>query len=596
MRAMSRPQTISGDTAALVPWQQSLIHSSNRSQVMGLIESPNAAILIQNLGVLEVYQAVKALGPESAAPVLALMSTEQTRALLDLDVWHEHAFDISDVLLWLTAFRAGGLDCLHKAARALDQEALSLLFRRRLLIVLTPKDDASDQAPLPDWAVEPPEDLSPLVTTPDGRFIIAARLMDEWNEPDGPPIDEEERKAILQLVHELYLEEDWAYVSDMLRGAESDLSSSLEEDALKFRDARLEDLGFPPLARALEIYGPLDPKVLQDEQTGDYPALDQRLPAAYAQPLAQGLFHEAMSGVPDLATVRRIEADLMPMANSALVADGAEPGHVEHLQDTLTRARGYIELALAHETPAGPQRLETAVHRLQVHHLSVLFRVGYTLTVRAARRARALAARSALEQEGLPLARLEEAERVVLDALRAKRPRVSRALDPWVDRLKHGQAPVPLDAAQADEQRPFCQPEDLDAVHGLLNDLEALADAMDARAAQLAAACKAPATVPAEERTAQLFINTAAAHTLLGRAPSLEALAVEDLPGLVEALADPKAAIADTVAAWFGAGEPAVKARVMAGWLALQQSVAGVDPEAVDPRFIEGLLVEAGTR
>lgn len=590
-------QTTSTNVVAMLPWDQTLRRSANRSQVLQLLDAPNAKDLIQGLGPLEVYQAVKELGPHDASPILGLMTRVQVQALLDIDVWHGHCLDISDALIWLSAFRECGIDALIAAARALDQEALSLLLARRLHVTLTQRDDASDQAPIPEWASNPPEELEPLVTTMDGRFIIAARLTDEWGQAEDVPVDEDERKAILQLVSELYRDEDWAYIADMLRAAESDLASTLQEDALRFRDARMDDLGFPPLMRALEVYGMLNADQLETPSTTEYPLLEDVLPARYAAAFAQGLFHEAMSRLDNPRDVRRIEGDLVPLANAALVADGAEPGAIEQLKDTLMRARGYIELALAHGVQGTEAILETAVHRLASHHVTVLFRVGYTLTVKAATRARALAALDCFEQDGLPMGRLEESERMSLDGLRAKRPRFCEALAPLSSEL-HGGASVSawrLDAAAAEEPRAFAQASDLDAVNVMLSDLEGLSLALHARRAELGTASEGDANLPAEERTAQVFITTAAAQVLLGHSATVAPVKSSELAALAELLKDDAfegAKVLEAVSSWFEAGPDAIARRVRIGLEDLAEVLQPLAGTEIEPRFLSGLLVQ----
>ena len=70
----------------------------------------------------------------------------------------------------------------------------------------------------------------------------------------------------------------------MLRAASSDLTSALEETAYRFRSARLEDLGFPPRERAMEIYGLEDPG--PGASMPDAPVVDLYMPTSYAPPPA----------------------------------------------------------------------------------------------------------------------------------------------------------------------------------------------------------------------------------------------------------------------------------------------------------------------
>jgi hypothetical protein len=594
-RAMSEPGA--PDTVVdLRPWDLALRRAVSRPRALAALEADDARAAVQALGELEVYHAIKSIGAEDATPILALISVEQARTLFDLDVWHRAELDLADVLTWMAAFREAGIGALETAARALDPEALALLFRRRLLITLVPKEDASDPEPLPEWAAEPPDEILPLITTPDGRFIVAARAQDEEAEDEeDEPLDEEERKGVLRLVDELYRTEDFEWVAGLLRLASTDLSSNLHEDAQRFREGRMEDLGFPPLERALEVYGPLDPAVLADPAPLRYPRVEQSLPAAFAAPLSNGLFHAAMRRLDDPRAVSRIEGDLVPLANAALVADGAEPGQLDHLQDTLSRARGYIELALAHGTSAGQaERLETAAQRLAQHHVTTLFRVGYTLTLRAAGRARALVRGGALAAEGDALGLLSDPERHALEALVAKRPRFSEALTPWAAALARGEDPqAPLDEAQQHVTRAFEAPEELAAVEALLRDAEALA----AVAPTLTLEGADEALPPPEERPAQLRLATAAAWALLGQTPGLRPLDADALADLADRLQPPgrfspeaAAAAQAEVAARFGASL-AVARRVTLGLAELAESLWPLVGAPVDPRFVAGVLV-----
>ena len=57
------------------------------------------------------------------------------------------------------------------------------------------------EEPMPDWLADPPEEIEPLIETPDRRYVIAARVLDEETEER---IDEEERKTILDLIDTLH--------------------------------------------------------------------------------------------------------------------------------------------------------------------------------------------------------------------------------------------------------------------------------------------------------------------------------------------------------------------------------------------------------
>ncbi|MEM7679026.1 MAG: DUF6178 family protein, partial [Myxococcota bacterium] len=421
---------------SLKPWDVTLRRA--RTKTADLLERTDLPAVVQSLTPLESYVAVKTLGVADAVPVLAHLQPEQIRALWDMESWQDHRFCVADAVLWLSAFREASIETMQKAAANMDFEAMSALLRRRLLIANKPRDDRSDDDPIPSWLANPSADLEPLMETPDQRFIIAARPQDE-DELIDEPIEEEERKWILQFVRELYQQEDWESVATVLRSAAADLTSTLEEDAYRFRNARLEDLGFPPRGRAMEVYGLLDPQPVPP--LADAPVVELALPATYTSALQQGLFHAAMMGIDDPVLMRRLEGDLVAVANKALVADGVAPGQSEGLQEVLQRLRGYVELALAEGTSPAT-RLEQATMRLRHEHLERLFRIGYTLTVRASGRARRLLQQAVMGggNPELGLKRLSTAEQGVLEALMLRRPRMSGALEPVVEALNRSEA------------------------------------------------------------------------------------------------------------------------------------------------------------
>ena len=443
---------------SLKPWDAALRRA--KTKTTGLLERSDLASYVPSLSPLEAYTAVKELGPSDAPGVLVHFSPEQIQTLWDLEGWHVHRLSVPDVVLWLSSFREGSLEAMQRAAANMDFEALSVLLRRRLLIASKPRDDRSDDDPLPEWLSHPSPDIEPLVETPDGRFIIAARPFDE-DESIDEDVDEEDRKWVLSFVAELYQQEDWESVATVLRSALNDLTTSLEEDAYRFRSGRLEDLGFPPRERAIEIYGLLDPGPASP--LAPAPVVDLPLIAPFVEPLQQGFFHAAMQSITDPAQMRRLEGDLVAVANKALVADGIAPSQTESVQEALRRLRGYIELALV-EGVAPSERLPEATRRLLEDHLERLFRIGYTLTVRAGGRARRLLERPELGDgsRDLALRRLSTAEQGVVEALLLRRPRVSGALEPVVlaqqtiERSTGDEAVTfALDAGAAEIRRPF---------------------------------------------------------------------------------------------------------------------------------------------
>jgi hypothetical protein len=567
------------NVVALMPWDRVIRQARQRRKAIEILDRDDADRAIAALSEVEAYYAIKEIGLEDATPMLPLLSREQIAAILDLDVWRRNELDRSDLLYWLVAFRESGLEAFQRAARALDPEALAAFFARRLFIAFKPKENETDPEPIPEWLDNPPYELEPLAETPDGRFIIAAKTEDEEQ-----PIDEEERKAILRLVEDLYRDdEDQTWIAGLLRLAMSDSPIELEEDALRFRNGRLEDLGFPPYERAAMVYSPESPSVL-DAPFAPYPKNDMILPAVHASQLAEGLFHQAMQGIDSNELVRRIEGDLVPLANEILVADGMEPGALESLRESLARMRGYLEIGLAHGAEP-PAILETAIRRLRTQPVRTLFRVGYGVTLSFKTRAQRLLAEKRFASM------LSDLERAVLAALALKRPRVSGVILPM---LTHPER-IAYDEAQLADVCPW-SPAAVAALSMVLEDLEGLLEVT--RALKIdALEFEGVLEPPAEERTLELWLTTGAAHALIDGAFALAPLDGRGLVALADRLPlrddrrfdrDAAIRVMDPLPA---PAQAAAARRIRRGLDVLAENLWPlVGSGAIDPRFVGGVV------
>lgn len=528
----------------LTSWEAAIRHAGHRARALEASGDPKQGALIPQLSELEVYLRVKALGVEDATDILALMRPKQIRSLFDFEIWERDHLASADLISWLMGFQEAGFDALLRAAQAMDPEVLALFLRRRLWIALKPKEDASDPLPTPAWVEDPPESILPIVETPDGLFWVAARAVEEGDD-DEAPIDEEERKWVIGFVDALYRQDDWQEATRTLRVAMDDLSSALEEDGYRVQQGRLEDLGFPPLMRALAIYAPEPASLLRSipPKTQGQMRLDRPAPLVYLEPLNEGLFQAAMAAIADPAELRRIEADIVPVANSLLVADRVRPGNEEALKASLLKMRGMIELALAYSDPeadAAPgavaippvDRVERAAARLQKLHLRSLFQVGYGLTLKLKTRA-----------QKLDPARFSAEDTMILEGLCRKRPELSALLVAPAD-PKAGTAPGP---ANPGERGFAIDPSGLGLSHPAwslalyeaclcwISELEAL-DAF-AKAHQLAFEGEAESVLPGpEERNLDVLLLTACLRQLLKQGFVAEPLTASELLDLADGL------------------------------------------------------------
>ena len=524
---------------------------------------------------LDAYYAIKRRGMGDALQALGALRSEQIQTLFDLELWKSDTVEISDFFSWIEGFRESGPEAVVRAARALDMEALAAILRRRLLIASVPKDDRSDNEPLPDWVRYPPEGIEPLGQTPDGRFLVAARLTDELYdlaEEGDPWIDEEERKQVMALVRDLYLDNGWEYAASVLRLAQVDMTFALEDSAYRFRNGRIEDLGFPPFEQAMEIYAPLEAHVLKDKDGCADVSVDSegRLPLMHVETLYHGLLAKSLNRVEPIVA-SRIEADLLAVMNSTLVADRIDPADLDAVREALERVRGYINIALGYK-PAEVSVDSEAEHRLRTHHVSTLSRVGYTLTLRLSHRVRRLLNHEGLG--GLGLSALNAAETAKAEALLLKRPLFNA-------------------------EKPFENVIDYQHAERFVETLELLAEF--SKEAGLFAFELGSNVLPTDERERDLDTRlvSGAFHMMLGHEFRIDGLREEELVELLDRLGASSCAgsfedgptIARTLAERFSQGN-----RFIADYIeSLLNKMAVllfplVGSERVDLRFVEGVL------
>ncbi len=211
---------------------------ARRAALLDLLRDPRR--VVRGLPEAELCFTVKALGLEDAGWLLECASGEQLQACLDLDAWSGFTPAEERLDAWFHACAQAGDATLLRAARALDAELLVLWIRARAEVQLKPED--------PGW--QPPTGARTL----DGQFHLLARRADD------------DLADVLHLLGLLFERDYWFYFR-ALQGVMHELASDLEEWALRWRDGRLQDLGFPAWQEAMRIYA-----VLSAEQRAGLPA------------------------------------------------------------------------------------------------------------------------------------------------------------------------------------------------------------------------------------------------------------------------------------------------------------------------------------
>jgi hypothetical protein len=329
---------------------------ARRSELIDL--SLQSEALIAQLPPAELCFTAKAVGLHDSGWLLEHATEEQLVACLDLDVWNAGVPERTKLDEWLAALANAGEPTLLRAAHALDMELFVLEVRSRARVTLKPNGDDS-------W--EPPDASHTL----DGQFYLE------------PLRDDDDFADLLTFLRVLFEHDYWVYYR-LLQGAQWELESDAEEWALRWRDGRLQDLGFPPFEDAKRVYAFVKPEQLGALQKAEelhavgewsLPVWMPQLPVSRDQELA--LFRALAQLSPD---ERRPHAfAFMALANRVAMADELPLGDAESMPIALEKAARVASRGLEHIAAANAVPLPEVLRRATLERL---FRVGHQLEVR----------------------------------------------------------------------------------------------------------------------------------------------------------------------------------------------------------------------
>jgi hypothetical protein len=521
-----------------------LAKATGRRRLDLILDARNPQALVRALPADELYLVIRDIGLADSASLVQLASADQFKIFLDLDAWRGGEFEPSRAMPWLRAARAGSLDDPKAAARwarkltTLDRELLFLILRSSLIIHDLEEND------------DPDFENDRTMRTPENKYIVEFK------------VDGAEYMAVKGILDDLYAENAFM-ATRLLSGIRSELDSELTETALRWRTARLGDLGFPTLEEALSWFA-RPPSTAHAEQ----PGLPARPPGFWiaAHPSA-GLLDRAAALLSENDQAA-IEPQLVAAANAVLVADATDPGDAESVGRALAAARAFIELGL--EARAGADEARAADELADVP-VKRLFQEGFARVLALKWRAERLLREHGAGTRESPL--LDSPLGEALAALCLRRPRFHPGVE--IDRSRWG-AP----ALAAIPTRPFLSSLDLTRTAAALDAAERLL-AVGARLALL----PKPGVPAGLHRLSALYL-TALANERLGRPFTPAPIPVSELRAAADAIHGggvDHPSLAD-------AGEAGALLRGLAAQRA-EELRASIDAGANDPATIAAIVL-----
>ncbi len=347
-----------------------------------MLEEVDGRALVASIAAEDVYATIIDVGLADSTEIVQLATGEQFRTFVDLAAWQKDRIDPLEALHWLRAARGDSDEEFIKKLQALDIELVELIFKKLTLI--------HDLEENPDVNTE-----GVTMETPEGKFLI------EFT------VDGADEAALRRLSFDLMTHNPFE-LARFLEAVRWELPSELEEVAFQFRQARLQDLGFPTLEEAVKVFAWVDPDKFERASTTEVA-------------LAPTNGHVDLVGAAfrGLGAIERqnLEMEVRGMVNAVLVAEAAEPGDPAAVRRYSEYVRDHLDLAIEHCTGGDASAASDLVRD---RSLKELFQIGFSLTLRLKRQVEKLAKEEGAKFGDTWLA-LDE-ETAVLSALLRRRP------------------------------------------------------------------------------------------------------------------------------------------------------------------------------
>jgi hypothetical protein len=313
-----------------------------RSEFLMLLDHPERVAPL--LPEAEICITIRAGGISEAAWLLDLATTDQLRACFDLDCWQKSELDLKRVVEWVEALIEAGRPALIRAIQETDLELWVLALHSLSEVAVLGKED----------------------TPPDGWFTMDGVVYFGPREGTEFAHTREIAAATFERAQGHY----WQLVYAQLFESQAEC----EEYALRWRTARLNDLGFPEREQAMGVYRPLRAEEVDvweaaDEAKALVPSVD--LPKR----LRGTLLGRALLELPP-TRASDVLAYILSVVNAIAVADLLPLSDAESIPSALDKAVRGIEAGI--REVARVQGL--APHAaLELTRPLDLFRIGATL-------------------------------------------------------------------------------------------------------------------------------------------------------------------------------------------------------------------------
>jgi len=350
------------------------IRGGGMDVVNAILAQPNAAELVAALHPEELHRLVHELGKQDSVDILRCASVEQVQGMLDLDDWVAGSFSPDRLQEMLGIAAAAGDDVVERLFEAMDDETIGLfLLKRCKVLQRTFEPEQEEQL----------QEQGEYFLTPDGAFFVLL------------PFKDRNYAAVRFFVEHLYGYDKEEAIS-LLKTLVYEEADVLEEEALRFRNARVGTMGFPSGDEVQRIFKYLNPVKAREKVRSTigrfrkYPAQERSL-----LPALVGLEHQeapflqkALGRLSDDADRATFAEALVTLSNAVYAhATSGDLAAMARYPDALRRSLSLFNLGLEYITDGNAETAGALLTRIWP---KTLFRIGHSATVLLREHARKL--------------------------------------------------------------------------------------------------------------------------------------------------------------------------------------------------------------
>jgi Family of unknown function (DUF6178) len=334
-----------------------------------ILVDPDRVALTRALSAETLFYTLKEIGLADSVDLLALASPTQVRDMLDLDCWRKDHLDDRRLSAWLMLLDEAGSGKLAEWFLHADIEVLVLLVKRHLEVIR--KADVE----------EDPDFNQAQYFTFDDQYLL--RFVGE-----GEPI--------LALLLERLRVLDYDGYKHVLEWSLLDLESSLEEEALHWRDARMADRGYPSYDEARKVFNFVAPESLSLERYRRntlsevrFAADEELIPADHALMLLEGrdsFLVQVLATLP-AEDLEPFKQELALLTNQVVIAEACDPSELAEVRRCAELVHDYVNIGVVYLAKGEQGEAARLLHETR---LRPFFQVGMSLTLRLQQQERQL--------------------------------------------------------------------------------------------------------------------------------------------------------------------------------------------------------------